>query len=382
MSRIIEADLRDPRWTRRSRIYVPRGYMEGEVWTERGQWCDRRYFSMLVNSWRFGGGGPPEFDETYYLVTTAGAGGDGSIGSPWNTLEAARAGIIALHASFVTSTVNPGLICSGVADDATVTTNTWPTSSVTYYLTATTPAADRKAQWDANVYTYARSAAGTAALSIGTNSLRLRGLQVYQLSSASNPWTFLLASLGGELVMDGMKLRGLGGANSVSFRTTNPTGRIVLRNSLFFDSVNGIVCGTGTAMPAGTEVDIYNCTVIGLTSSGGEACWLNWAAGGAGKIARIKNLISKFILNGVTTTNENTEDLATNHHSTAGVGAAGVIFVDPGAADFRLVSGSSDYLDLGTDLSGVADFPFSDDASLYTRPYNGAWDRGFHEYRP
>jgi hypothetical protein len=364
-----------------NRLFVPRGFAEGELWALRSQFVPRRYFSMMVSSYRFAAPPPPPAD-TYYLDTTAGGGGDGSIGSPWNTLEAARAGLIALHSSLVTDTVNPTLICFGATDDSTAVTNTWPTSSTTYYLTIKTPDADRKVQWDANVYTYARSVDGAtgAALAIGTNSIRLKGIQIRQLANTGlfcRPYE--ITSLGGEAVHDGVKFRGSGAANnSVSVQSSGTVGRFVFRNCMATESLHGFLLGNPTGLQAGTEVDIYNCSIFGIDGTGGEGCQLTWAAGGSGKIARVKNLLSRSRANGISTTNENTEDLATNSHGTAS-GAAN--FVDPVNADYRLVSGS-EFLDVGTDLSGVADFPFSDDASLYTRPYNGTWDIGMHEYQP
>lgn len=369
---------RNNNWVRRgsSRLYVPRGYVEGEAWAARGLWVERRYFSFMVNSARFGTTTPPN---TYYLVTTAGGGGDGSLGSPWNTLESARAGIIALFSSLVTSTVNPVLICSGATDDTTATTNTWPTSSTTYYLTIKVPDADRKCEWDASVYTYARSAAG-AILSIGTNSIRLQGLQIYQQGNASSFDRPLdISSLGGEFVADGVKLRGNAGfsGNSCGFKTSGTSGRFVFRNCMSIDSRHGILCGNPTGLGSNSEVDLYNCTVVGATG-GGEAYQQIFAAG-SGRIARRKNCISRQITNAGAITNADTSDTATNSHSSSGVGTTD--FVDPTNKDLRLKAGGG-YQDIGTDLSGVADFPFSIDASLYTRPYNGTWDPGFHEYRP
>jgi hypothetical protein len=55
----------------------------------------------------------------------------------------------------------------------------------------------------------------------------------------------------------------------------------------------------------------------------------------------------------------------------------GDIFVNAGAGDFRLVSGS-DAADVGTDLSGDGNYPFSDDIQGETR--TGTWDIGADEF--
>lgn len=370
------------------RLYVPRGWGEREMWASRGMFVPRRYFAMLVNPYSHGVAVPTDpdapGDELYYVDTDVAAGGDGSIGDPWATMEEARAGIIALHSSFVTDTVRVDLICFGATDDATAVTNTWPTSSTSFYLTIKTPDVDRKAQWDASVYTMARSIAGASGpvLGIGTNSIRLKGIQIFQLlnGGGSNfPRPLDITSLGGEFVADGIKLRGSGSTNnSVAFKTSGTTGRFVFRNCMTTNTLHGFLIGNPTGLVAGSEVDIYNCTTIGATTAGGEAVQLTWAAGGAGKIARVKNLISRQRANGITTTNENTEDLATNSHVNAAPSTTD--FVDPVGADYRLKAGGS-LMDAGTDLSAVADFPFNRDATLYTRPFNGTWDQGFHEFR-
>lgn len=370
-----------------SRLYLPSGWREGEVWAARSQFAPRRYFSMMVQSGRFGAAPPTDpdapGDEIYYLDTTVGAGGDGSVGDPWATLEEARAGIVALHSSLVADTVRVDLICFGATDDSTAVTNTWPTSSTTYYLTLKTPDADRKVQWDAGVYTYARSVSGdtSAALAIGTDSIRLKGLQIFQTGSAGSNFcrAFEPTSLGGELVMDGVKMRGSGGSNAVCFRATNISGKLVLRNCLTRGTIHGMLIGNPTGLGTGSHVILYNCTIIGTTGGGGESAQITFGAG-SGRVVRAKNLIMRQIANGVSTTNEDTEDLATNSHASAAEDAGGH-FVDPANHDFRIVS-SSTYREAGTDLSGVSDWPFNRDASLYTRPYNGTWDQGMHEYRP
>jgi hypothetical protein len=368
-------------WVRRgsSRLYLSRGFAEGEAWAARGLWVDRRYFSMLVNSHRFSGSA---LASTYYLDTTAGGGGDGSIGSPWNTLEASRAGLISIFSSgFVSAAIAPTLICTGATDDATAVTNTWPTSSTTYYLTIKVPDADRKGEWDASKYTLARSAAGSYAITIGTNSIRLVGLQIYQTSATGSGILNIDGTGGGNFIVDGCKLFNSGGGGSVGIRASGIGGNIVLRNFLVVNPVHGLLLGNPTGLLTGTNVFVYNGTIWG-SGAGGEACQITFAAGGSGRVARVKNMMMYAQTNGISTTNEDTEDLATN--SKGGVDTSH--FVAPGnppTADWRIKSTSSNK-DAGTDLSGVgaAQWQFSEDVSLYTRPYNGTWDRGYHEYRP
>src|SRR5262245_46094606 len=110
------------------RIWVPRGFHEGEAVVVKSQWVDRRYFAMLVNPYRFGAGGGGL--ATHYLDTDAAGGGDGSLATPWNTLQASVAGLDSLYSSsFVTADVLPTLICTGATDDTTAVTTAWPTSN-------------------------------------------------------------------------------------------------------------------------------------------------------------------------------------------------------------------------------------------------------------
>jgi hypothetical protein len=369
-------DLTDPRWLRRGRIFVPRGFMEGEVWTQKGQWCERRYFAMLLNPYRFGG---PPLASTYY-VNTDGANGDGSIGSPWSSLENARTSLITLAPSLITAALAPTIIMSGATDDTTTVTDTWPTSSTTYYLTIKVPDADRKGQWDTNVYTLVRTTAvGDAVLNLSTDSIRLLGLQIKQTQAISFEVVVRVNALGGELFMDGCKLQGVNGSNAIGIRASGIGGKLVLRNILIFSTVHGILLGNPTGLFSGSEVYIYNSTIWG-SGSGGEACQITFASGGSGKISRVKNMMMYAQTNGITVTNADTDDQLTN--SKGGVDVSH--FVAPGAdGDWRLASGSTNR-DIGTDLSavGAGQFQFSEDVSLYTRPFNGVWDRGFYEYRP
>jgi hypothetical protein len=178
--------------------------------------------------------------------------------------------------------------------------------------------------------------------------------------------------------MDGVKLWCSNGSNSVGIRASNITRRFVLRNVLIVSTVHGILLGNPNVLGAGSEVYIYNGTIWG-SGSGGEACQVSFSAVGSGRIARIKNMMMYAQTNGITVANADTDDQATNSKG----GTDTSHFVNAGATDFRLVSGSAN-VDAGTDLSavGAGQFQFSDDVSLFTRPHNSVWDRGFYEYRP
>jgi hypothetical protein len=361
-----------------SRLYVPRGFAEGEAFAVRGVFVPRRYFSMMVNSHRFGGGAGPSGPNSYYLDTD-GSNGDGSIGSPWNTLEAARTGLMALHSSLVAATASPTLICTGATDDTTAVTNTWPTSSTTYYLTIKAPDVNRTGVWNAGHYKLVRSAAGAAVLQLSANSIRLQGIQLRQTSGAANSLIIEITALGGEFVLDGCLFRGSNGGNSCGIKTSGTGGTFVLRNFFILSMAHGVLLGSPTGLLTGSQVYVYNGLHWGDGVSG-EACQITFAAGGAGRIARVKNMMMYAQTNGVTVTNADTDDQLTN--SKGGVDVSHFVAAgDPG--DWRLVSTSSNK-DAGTDLSavGAGQWQFSEDVSLYTRPCNGTWDRGFYEYRP
>lgn len=362
-----------------SRLFLCRGFAEGEAWASRNVWVDRRYFSMLVNSARFGVAVP----STFYLDTD-GSNGDGSIGSPWNSLENARSGIYSLTTSFVTSAVAPTLICTGATDDTTALTNTWPTSSTTYFLTIKVPDADRKLVWDASKYILLRSMVGSS-LPIGTNTMHLVGLQISNQQTPSGYQIIDITSLGGELIIDSCLLWGksVTGATGIYGRPSGGlSGKIVIRNNLIINPQHGILLGNGTGsdgLQSGTEVYVYNNTIWG-TGSGGESCNISFTSSGSGRIARVKNQMAYAQASNVSITNADTSDTATNSKG----GIETTHFVSAGnPGDWRKVTGDSANKDTGTDLSAVGSgqYQFNYDASLYTRPNGSAWDRGFDEYR-
>lgn len=313
--------------------------------------------------------------ETRYLVTTAGAGGDGSLANPYNTLQAARTDIIADYPSLVAADVQIDLICSGATDDATAVTNTWPTSDATRYLHLKVPTADHKVPWDANVYTLLTTGIGNVLLSLNTSFFRATGIQLNHngnLNLLSN--TGLNITGAGTYIFDGVKLRrgpaNIGGAAIV----INPVaGTFVFRNCLAFGWNRGL---HAINMPSSVTVLPYNNTIIGDNGAGSIAINVTFTAGGSGKVTRPKNNLMQLHTTGIATaTNATTDDPATNHHNTG----TDATFVDSGNLNYRLTSGDTVARNLGTNLSAVADWPFDWDADLTTRPVGSAWDIGAHE---
>lgn len=316
--------------------------------------------------------------ETRYLVTTAGAGGDGTLGNPYNTLQAARTDIIADHPSLVADDVQIDLICSGATDDTTGVTNTWPTSDATRYIHIQVPTADHKVIFDANVYTKISNASAPV-ITISTNSMRITGIQVINsatLDLAGNHGLQINGGSGGVWVLDTVKLYKSANAGQVAFLPGNTAGTYVFRNCVSGGDATGFRFRAGIAVsaaPSDTTYIVYNNTIQLSGVSTGIS--IIFAAGGSNKVARVKNNLLQNSTNGVVVTNSTTNDQATNHHST-GTDAS---FVNAAAGNFRLTSADTVARNLGTDLSGVADFPFSVDGDLTTRPVGSAWDIGSHE---
>jgi hypothetical protein len=233
--------------------------------------------------------------------------------------------------------------------------------------------------YDTSVYTLAVSAGGVGALQLNTNSIRLAGIQILQTSSTNLSYALEITGLGGVLVMDGVKLNTVGGSNSIGMRASGVGGVYVIRNCHSRAAVNGFVIGNATGLPANSEIYMYNNTIVGTSALAGEALYLI-AASSSATILRAKNNAMRQIVNGLTQSGWGTSDLVTNSH-TAALGSS---FTNAATGDFTLVSGDTVLKDQGTDLSavGAGQWQFSDDASLYTRPFNSVWDIGMHEYRP
>jgi hypothetical protein len=340
----------------------------------RSCFVPRRYFSMMVQSGRFGGVTYPA--NTYFLDTDAAGGGDGSIGTPWNTLESARAGIIALFSSFVTSTVTPTLVCTGATADATAVTNTWPTSSTTYYLTIKTPDAHRKVAYDGTHYHYQRSVSGAPALAIGTNSLRMINIQIGNGMASVGAKAYQISSGGGLHLYDGCKFYCAAGGSTAAWPVLidGIGGTIIIVNSSASGYDNGFVIGYPTGAPAGAQYLLYNNTFIGANASVGEAVYCLGASASA--TCRVKNTFIHRTVNGISFpgTWGTTQSLTNyvDHNNTDSQ------FVNLGTGDYSLTSPNANVIDQGTDLSGDSDYAFSTDAGNYTR--SGSWDIGMHEY--
>jgi hypothetical protein len=327
---------------------------------------------------------------TRYINTGSTAGGDGTTNATaganraWATLEEARAQIIATWPSLVAADVQIDLIASGAADDTTAVTNTWPTSDATRFIHLQVPTGDRKVPWDPNVYTYSRGVGFAPALSITTDSVRLTGIQVVHTSNLNvggqHGIVFLTT---GEAIFDGVKVGKTQNAGQGAIVGTGSSGLIVFRNCITglrplaassFGWVGGI---SVTSLPSNTTVLIYNCTVV-ANNNGGAAfgITIGFTAGGSNKVARVKNtLIQTSNVHAIAITNATTSDTA-NNHTSAGTDAA---FVDSTNGNLRLTSLDTVARNLGTDLSGVADWPFSIDADQTARPVGSAWDIGAHE---
>ena len=117
---------------------------------------------------------------------------------------------------------------------------------------------------------------------------------------------------------------------------------------------------------------VYNDTIVHC----GTGISVAFTAAATNAVVRRKNVLCIGTTE-ATITNSTTNETVTNHFNTTN----DVSFVQYSASpeNLRLTSADTVARNLGTDLSGVSDWPFSIDADLTTRPVGSAWDIGAHE---
>jgi hypothetical protein len=330
---------------------------------------------------------------TRYVHTGSTAGGDGTTNATtganraWPSFNHAIGELNTAYSSnLVTADVQIDLVCLKAAgvDDTTALTNAMPTSDTTRYINWQVPVADRKVEWDDNVYTYGRGPNFAGALHIGTNSFRMTGVQLYHSGSLNvgGNHGILITSAGGEWIFDGPKIIKSNNVGRACIATTAAEATTyVFRNCILgtlvaggasFGWDYGLAIGVFGALPSNTTVLAYNNTVVHC----GTAIAVTFAAAASSAVVRRKNNLIQGCTTGFTITNATTDDAATNH-----VAGTTATFVHYGTHEeiLRLTAADTVARNLGTDLSGVADWPFSIDADQTTRPVGSAWDIGAHE---
>lgn len=319
-----------------------------------------------------------------FVNTGSSAGGDGTTNATsganraWVSWQEALTQLNTAYSSnLVTADVQIELEFSGATDDTVQVTAAWPTSDATRYINIKVPTADQKMAWDTNVYTLVAPSGRnfTSVLFVNTNTLKMSGVQIQHLGNlnvGSNNGIFVTAAPG-LLQMDGVKIRrGPGQIGAAGVGCGSVSANVVVRNCVTIGFLLGLQF---VSMGSNSELDLYNNTLIGDNEASSRGITVGFTAGGSNKVARVKNNLQQIHANNLSVTNATTDDQATNHHNT-GTDAA---FVDSTNADFSLTAADTVARNQGTDLSGVANFPFSVDANGTTRPVGSAWDIGAHE---
>lgn len=267
--------------------------------------------------------------------------------------------------------------CYSLSDTTQVDIDGW-TTDATRYIRIFTHATGRHAGvFDTGKYNLSVTDANTILLR--EDFVRFDGLQFHISGATSGRAFFQLISRGASSTLHISNCIFKGSANTVSIRpytlTTGSEGTWYIWNSIFYDfGSNGssyFVCGGGTWY-------LYNClgawhssADFGFRNDGATAvtmknCYSAGSAGGAyfGTITQ------------TTCASSDTTATGTGLDSIA-LSAVNFTNVTAGSQDFHLTSGSA-LKDVGTDLSGDATLPFSDDIDGQTR--TGTWDVGPDEF--
>jgi hypothetical protein len=287
-------------------------------------------------------------------------------GGTYTTLAAAITGEVTANANLVTMagilTIQIEGDWSGGADSSTVNITGFTTSAL-YYVNITTDE-DNKAgtAWDTGKYRLYSSASG---YKIEVNQAYTR-ISNIQAGGNVNYDKEIIANRHSTTIIDSIYVN-KDGAQTTGAGLWNYASGITVINSIFSFS------GTGSNSSAGSSSSTdyyYNCTFQ-----------KNYIKLGSGTTSYLKNCFAQTY-----TTYAGTIDLTTcaSSDTTGSSGLQSIAYstdnftsVTAGSEDLSLVSGS-DLIDVGTDLSADATYPFDWDITGATR--TGTWDVGAYEY--
>lgn len=308
-------------------------------------------------------------------VNTASSGGDGTT----NATSGAQAAYASLNSweaaentDLVTATNTHIVICEGSAADTTAVTIDGWTTNATYYITIRTDTAGRHTgAWSTSAYRL--SINGATILTCNENYTRCYGLQIEDTGSAG--YHNFININGGDFFRFGYgivrkSVADLGVHNGFYSATNGRTAYIY--NTLIYDMGRVNYDDSG----AGVFWYWYNCTAQNVTAAAGA--FHSWGSRGVAKNCIAQDCTDGFSGNWNTTDSTyNNSDIASDAPgSNANTGE--VTFTNEAGDDFSLAAGDAYAKDLGTDLSGDAILPFSDDIIGVTR--SDTWDKGAFAY--
>lgn len=298
------------------------------------------------------------------LVTVAPSGGD------YTSLSAAEAGeqqdLTALGEIME-------IECAAMTDTTAVTFAGWTTSSSFFVRVKAAAGAEAVMPFAVGAGAYTQQTASTSGgfFLNACDFMEVVGIQVDNTASGAGgtPRGFRI-SIGGAGVTNLLdscivRMSGTGAASKSAFFVTNSGGVVHINNCV------GYGCNVGQVFEGVRSITARNCTaadsVTGYLRSGGTFTTINCletncTTGWSGTF---------------TSSDYNASEDTTAPGSNSRVSQT-FTFVDAGAGDWHLASGDAGAKGFGTDLSGEATYPFSDDIDGQSR--GATWDIGADQF--
>ena len=309
-----------------------------------------------------------------------------SSGGDYTSLNAALAGMSGNLTTNCGGTGSAGILtieCYAMQDTTAASTGTGYTTSSSYYINITVPAAERHVgKWNGDKYNLITTADSTPALTIAENYTRCLGLQLSQNGGYNTRQCLKVNNLTG-IIIDTciLKVGGTGGASSESFSTScTATYSVVVVNTI---AINPLHTGFQAGEGGSPSVVFYNCTAVscaykGFDSYRGRTLLKNCVAHSSG------NSDYNTGMGDAASTNNASEDGSapnTNEVSLNGIDLTD-IFVDAANGDYHLVV-DSPLINVGADLHSdtyAANTSLASSLDIDGETRSGTWDIGADEY--
>lgn len=289
---------------------------------------------------------------------------DNGAGTDYTSLAAAISGEVAARADLVTRDEQLTLKCrssGGTADSSLVTVNGFTTDATRFVKIIAFDSDRATAKWDSSKYRLAVNS--TRCLVVQDNYVKIEGIQIDGLATNTECVRFESPGVGPVSSMNNCFLRSVGGA-----LTAGVSIHISMRNDLH--AWNNIVhnCRTGFSLVAiSKDLYLYANTIYG----DGLGTGFNYFFQSAGNVF-LKNNIAQNNVDGYTgpfhvDSDYNLSDVLLDAPGSNSKNGVTVSFVDISGDDFHLADGDTAARASGTDLSGDAVLPFSNDIDNETR---------------
>jgi hypothetical protein len=268
-------------------------------------------------------------------------------------------------------------------EDTTQTIINGSTTDTTRYLRAYTPASERhNGKWDTSKYRLIVSNADV--IQVFDEYVRIEGLQLQTTNPTANyrASIFCAVAAASDVRISHNICRGHGNAAYIENGTNcnDGSGTFRIWNNVFFGySTEQSTLLAGNAGASGVLYVYSNTCIMAAGASGAGISSISSTVHSKNNLVTGSGTCFNQPSGTLTNTNCASSDATADDFGGSGNRVSQTFtFVDAGSFDYHLAVGDAGAKDFGTDLSGDANLPFSDDIDGVTR--SGTWDIGADEY--